>query len=75
MHFILKKSIFHKSDSVIQRKEQTYKTTMLVLVVEKQLAQNMGTSNSSSGKTAKSKTCIFFEKKVITQKSINCFIH
>lgn len=56
--FYSKKAVFGLSDSVIQRKEQAYKTTMFVLLVEKQLAQNMGTSNSGSGKTAKSKTCI-----------------
>jgi len=31
---------------------------MLVLVVAKKLAQNMGTSNSGSGKTVKSNTCV-----------------
>lgn len=56
--FFTKLAVFWLSYSKIETKEKAYKTAMFVLVVAKTLAQNIGTSNSSSGKTAKSKTCI-----------------
>lgn len=44
------------------KKMLTYNTTMFVLAEVKKFAQNMGTSYSASGKTAKSKTCISSRK-------------
>jgi hypothetical protein len=38
-------------------KNRAYSTAMFTFALVKKLAQNIGISNSGSGKTAKSKTC------------------
>lgn len=46
------------------REKKTYSNTMFVFALVKKLAQNMGTSYSGFGKTAKSKTCKNYKKKI-----------
>lgn len=47
---------------------------MFVFALLKKLAQNMGISNSGSGKTAKSKTCNMIYDTTVIGQSVNCVI-